>query len=48
MEKFRISRARRLDEAPSGLRRAFPHLFVKERGRESHVSGEASATLVLL
>ena len=38
MEKFQISRARQSDEAPRAFRRAFPHLFLKERGRESQVS----------
>ena len=32
MEKFQISHARRSEEVPHGLRRAFPGLFLKERG----------------
>lgn len=35
MEKFQISRVRQPEEAPRGLRRAFPGLFIKERGREA-------------
>lgn len=38
MEKFRISRSRQPEQAPRGLRRAFPGLFLKEKGREAQES----------